>query len=210
VKKIFIISSVMAFVLCACGATTPPTVDPAQVQASALAVANTMYAQTQAAIPPTLAATDTPLPSPTPLPTSTPLPLLPLTTDTPLAVQNPPTNASSNSCNGPLVNNPKAAPDAGKIGTNIKIANATKASITVSLYLNLNNQGECGFKSYVLAPANSIIIANALPFGCYNISAFINDPKKPSRQSYGSCVNITGLDKTTITITATGIKVTGP
>jgi len=127
-----------------------------------------------------------------------------------LAVQNPPTNASSDSCNGPLTNNPKAAPDAGKIGTNIKLANATKATITVSLYLNLNKQGECGFKSYVLPRSDSIVIANTLPFGCYNISAFINDPKKPSQQSYGSCVNITGVDKTTITVTATGIKVTGP
>jgi len=209
VKKIFIISSVMAFVLCACGATTPPTVDPAQVQASALAVANTMYAQTQAAIPPTLVSTDTPQPSPTPLPTSTPPALLPLTTDTPLAVQNPPTNASSDSCNGPLTNNPKAAPDAGKIGTNIKIVNTTKATVKVSLYLNLNKQGECGYKGYVLSPTSSIAVVNDLPFGCYSINALVDDPKKPSKPT-GRSVCITGLDKTTITISADTIKVTGP
>ncbi len=209
-KSLLLICSVFALTLTACGATPPPTIDASQVQASALAVASTMYAMTQAVIPPTFVPTDTPVPSPTDLPSSTPLPLLPLTTDTPFALQNPTSVPSTDSCNGPLVNKPSAAPDAGKIGTNIKIVNATKANITVSLYLNKNQQGECGYKSYVLSKSNSISITNALPFGCYNISAFVNDPKKPTQPSYGSCVNITGVDKTTITVSADSIKVTGP
>lgn len=209
-KSLFFISSILALTLTACGTTPPPTIDASQVQASALAVASTMYAMTQAAIPPTFVPTDTPLPSPTDLPSPTLLPVLPLTTDTPFAIQNPTSAPSTDSCNGPLINKPSAAPDAGKIGTNIKISNATKATITVSLYLNKNQQGECGYKSYVLAKSNSISITNALPFGCYNISAFVNDPKKPTSPSYGSCVNITGVDKTTITVSPDSIKVTGP
>ena len=213
-KSLLFIAAILALSISACGTTPPPTIDAAQVQASAIAVANTMYALTQAAIPPTIAMTDAPLPSPTIQPSPTPLPVIviPLTTDTPLAlvVQNPPTSSSTDSCNGPLSNKPKAAPDAGKISTNIKITNATKATITVSLYLNKNQQGECGLKSYVLSKSSSITIANALPFGCYSISAFVNDPKKPTHPSYASCVNITGLDKTTITILADSIKVTGP
>jgi hypothetical protein len=210
VKRLLFISSVLALALSACGAAATPTIDASQVQASALAVASTMYAMTQAAIPPTFVPTDTPLPSPTDLPSPTLLPVLPLVTDMPLAIQVPPTSSSTDSCNGPLVNKPSAAPDAGKVGTNIKIANATKATITVSLYLNKNQQGECGYKSYVISKSNSISIINALPFGCYNISAFVNDPKKPTQPSYGSCVNITGIDKTTITVSADTIKVTGP
>jgi hypothetical protein len=210
VKQFLLISMFLTFSLSSCQAATPPTVDPAQVQASAVAVASTMYAQTLAAIPPTNVPTDSPVPSPTDLPSPTPLPQLTLPTNTPFAVLNPSPNPGTDNCNGPLTNNPKAAPDAGKIGTNIKIVNAAKASITVSLYLNKNQQGECGFKSYVLPQGGTITIANDLPFGCYNISAFINDTKKPSYQSYGSCVNITGVDKTTINITANGIKVVGP
>jgi hypothetical protein len=210
VKNLFFVSFVLALTLTACGATPPPTVDASQVQASALAVASTMYAMTQAAIPPTFVPSDTPVPSPTDMPSPTPLTLLPITTDTPFALQNPTSVPSTDSCNGPLVNKPKAAPDAGKIGTNIKITNSTKASITVSLFLNKNKQGECGFKSYTLTKSSSITIANALPFGCYSISAFVNDPKKPTSPSYGSCVNITGVDKTTITVLADSIKVTGP
>jgi hypothetical protein len=108
-----------------------------------------------------------------------------------------------------LTNNPKGSADAGKIGTNIKIVNTTKAPITISLYLSKNKLGECGYKSYALSPTSTIAIVNDLPFGCYFLSAFINDPKKPNQASFGP-VCITGTDKTTISVLATSIKVTGP
>ena len=208
-KRFLFISFVLTFVMSSCQAKAAPTVDPAQVQASAIAMANTMAAQTQAAIPPTLVPTDTLIPSPSPLPSPTDLPLLPITTDTPLTVTSPSPNQNTDPCNGPLTNNPKAAPDAGKIGSNVKIVNTTKASITISLYLNKNQQGECGYKSFVLSPTSSITIANSLPYGCYNLFALINDPKKPSQAS-GGPVCITGPDKTTINVLAETIKVTGP
>ncbi len=77
-KPMLFIAIVLTFILSACGAKAVPTVDPAQVQASAVAAANTIVAMTQAAlptqtpVPPTVAATDTPQPTPTipALPTS--------------------------------------------------------------------------------------------------------------------------------------------
>ena len=62
-KPIMIVATMLAFLISACGAKAVPTIDPAQVQASAMAAANTMVAMTQAAIPtetlapPTAAAT---------------------------------------------------------------------------------------------------------------------------------------------------------
>ncbi len=43
-KPILFIAIVLTFILSACGARAVPTVDPAQVQASAVAAANTMVA----------------------------------------------------------------------------------------------------------------------------------------------------------------------
>ena len=43
-KPILIIATVLAFTLSACGAKAVPTVDPAMIQASAVAAANTMVA----------------------------------------------------------------------------------------------------------------------------------------------------------------------
>ncbi|HEY9151300.1 MAG TPA: hypothetical protein VIN60_00325, partial [Anaerolineales bacterium] len=56
-KPILLIATVAAFLLSACGAKAVPTIDPAQVQASAVAAANTIVAMTQAAMP-----TETPVP----------------------------------------------------------------------------------------------------------------------------------------------------
>jgi len=209
VKRFLFIASVLALIITACQGNPVPTIDAVQVQGSAVAVASTMFALTQAAIPPTDVPTDTPMPSPIPLPTDTPVPQPLVETDTPAVVQSPVANTGTGSCNGPLTSKPVAAPDAGKIGSNVKIVNATKASVTISLYLNLNKLGECGFKSYVIPHSMSITIANDLPYGCYNLSAYVNDPKKPS-QPTGNQVCITGPDKTTITVSADSIKVTGP
>ncbi len=50
-KSILTINAVLVLLLSACGAKAVPTVNPAQVQASAVAAANTMVAMTQAAVP---------------------------------------------------------------------------------------------------------------------------------------------------------------
>lgn len=192
----------LALILAACAPQAAPTVDSVQIQASAAAMANTMVAETQAAIPPIATATDTPLPSPTPLPTSTETPV-------PTVVEVSPTVA--NPCNVPFFANPVAAPDAGKVnnGASIFITNTTKAPITASLYLSKNEFGQCGFVSYVIAPMQSVSIVNVLPYGCYYASAYVNDPKKPSHPTGGPAC-ITGPDRTTFTVSADRIKITGP
>lgn len=207
-KPLIIIAVILALLLSACGAKAAPTIDPAQVQASAISMASTMVAQTQAAIPPTPTFTDTPFPSPTPLPLPT-LDISPTETIAPVATQSS-SNTSSDPCNKPL-----GATSAGtgklpnsKTG-NVLIVNGTKAPITVSLYLALNKAGQCGYLSYAIAPSRSIFLANVLPYGCYYASALINDPKRPSQASGGPAC-ITGPDKTTFTVTATTIKINGP
>jgi hypothetical protein len=114
-------------------------------------------------------------------------------------------------CNGPFFANPVAAADAGKVnnGANIIIINTTKASVTASLYLAKNEFGQCGYVSYVIPPKQSVTVMNVLPYGCYYASAYVNDPKKPSNPSNGPAC-ITGPDRTTFTISADRIQITGP
>src|SRR5512140_986942 len=80
-KRVLFTSMVLALLLSACAPATPTT-DPAQIQASAVAAANTMVALTQAAVPTETPVPPTALPSPTPLPSPTllALPTLALTT----------------------------------------------------------------------------------------------------------------------------------
>ncbi len=210
-KRSALIAAILALLLTACGAKAAPTIDPAQVQASAVAAANTMMAQTQEAMP---TFTDTPEPSPTPQPSPTPMPLPTLDTTATATSALQPTqaagNASGDPCSGPL--DTKSA-GSGKLANgstgNVLIVNGTKASVTISLYLAKNKFGQCGYLSYVLAPSQSTFLANVLPYGCYYASAFVNDPKKPSNPSGGPAC-ITGPDKTTFTVTADTIKITGP
>lgn len=191
---------VLGLLLTACGAEAAPTVSPEQIQASAAVMASTMSAETQAAMP---------TPTSTPLPTETPLPPTETPTLVPtIEIPSPTTAVTGDPCNGPLFGNPQGA-DAGKVGTNFMLRNSTKASITISLSLAMNPFGQCGYVSYVIAPNQSVSVVNELPYGCYSAFAFINDPKKPSTASGGPAC-ITGPDKTTFTVSADMIKITGP
>lgn len=197
-KRNIFIMIVIALMLSACG---PAAVD---VQASETALVSTMIVGMMSAIPPTSTLTDTPVPSETSQPTST-------LTETPMPTIEISPTPSVDPCSGPLFANPVAASDAGKVdnGASVFIKNTTKASITVSLYLSKNKFGQCGFVSYVIAPSQSVSVVNELPYGCYSAFAYINDPKKPSTASGGPAC-ITGPDKTTFTVSADKIKITGP
>jgi hypothetical protein len=201
-KQLLFILTASALLLSACGSKAPPTIDPVQVQASALAAAGTMIAQTQAAIPPTPAPSDTPQPTPTDLASPTPLLTLPTLPSFPTA-EAPTASGTGSDCNGALSSKP-----AGPMAT-VKIQNATKYLVTISLYLIKNKFGDCGYRSYVIAAMQSVSSTSAFPFGCYDSYAFSQDPKKPFHVSSGpDC--ITGPDKTTFTIQLTILKVTGP
>jgi hypothetical protein len=186
-KRIVLVVIALVFALTACGAKSTPVVPTQVVDTS------------------TPEPTNTPLPSATPPPTATETPI-----PTATIIEASPT-ATTDPCDGPLLANPVGAADAGKIdnGASIYILNTTNVPVTVSLYLSKNNFGQCGSVSYVLPPHGSVSVVNQLPYGCYYASAYVNDPKKPSRASGGPAC-ITGPDRTTFSVAANRIKITGP
>ncbi|HTP03426.1 MAG TPA: hypothetical protein VMJ64_18775 [Anaerolineales bacterium] len=186
-----------ALLLAACAPATPPPADPAQVQA----FANTMVAQTEAAIP---TRTPTPLPSATPLPSPTPLPPPTLVPEASPTVASSGSGARSEACNGMLSSSPK-----GPL-TTMKIVNANKAPVTVSLYLSKTSFGECGYRAYTLGPMDSVYDATTLPQGCYTAFALVNDPKKPSTASSVGAMCPNNDDKWTMVIQAEVIKFYSP
>lgn len=192
----------LSIVLSACGAQGTPTINPADVQTTAIAAAFTVVAQTQAAIP-----TNTPIP-PTETPTATPQPtetpatlvtealLLPTLTATIQA-----SSGGGDPCNQPLKSSPAGHP------TKILLANKTRAPITASLYLNITPFGECGYRGYNLGPNDSVLITD-LTTGCYNVGVFVNDAQSPSKAFGYGCIN--NPDKWTFEVYADYVKFFGP
>ena len=188
----------VALIMSACGAEAVPTIDPLDVQNTAVAAAFTMVAETQAAIPTATPVPPTDTPSPTPPPTDTPIP------SPTLEVTLAPTQQSagnSDPCNAPLPSAPDGRP------TTIKLVNQTKAPVVASLYLNLTPFGVCGYRGYNLGKGGAVTITD-LPQGCYNVSVYVNDPKKPSKAFGYGCIN--NSDKWTFDINAESVKFTGP
>ena len=122
-KPILIMIAVLAFALSACGGQTVPTIDPAQVQASAVAAAGTIVAMTQAAMPTATAGppTDTPTDTPQVGPTIPPLPTSPI-------LASPTAAASGDDCNSKI-----SLSHGEKMGT-FKVNNKSKQPITVSFF----------------------------------------------------------------------------
>jgi len=203
-KKILIFGAVFCLVASACGSgqATVPTVSPVDIKNTAEAAAFTIVAQTLAAIP-----TAT-LPPPTEIPTQTPL-----VTDTPLSLPTtsialPSATSVANASGDPCSTRVLSWSPLGR-NTTIRIANTTKAAVTVSLYLNETaDHNECGYRSYSLGPRNSVVISDLVQ-GCYDLWAFNNDSKNPVNAASGtSCIN--DPDKWTFEIHPDFIKFTGP
>jgi len=194
-KIMLIVATVLTILLSACGAKPVPTVDPAQVQASAMAAANTMVAMTQAAmptetpIPPTVAPTDTPAPTPTIPPIAT-LPVIASPTTAPAS-------SSTDECKFLSVSK-------GEKMAKILFNNKTNVLMGVTFYLKKNAFGDCGYWSTQVKPHDSITITN-LPIGCYYVGAWTLSGK-PDFQNLGYpfCDNIT--DKFTINATVDTIS----
>ena len=171
-KSIWIIVVLLSLLVSSCGAKATPTVNPVDVQNTAVAAAFTMVAETQAAIP-----TATPVPPtetsvPTALPTVTPLasptldPLLASPTIIPTFTPGASTssNSSGDPCNQPLTswNGPSAS---------LTVTNETKpkGTIILSLYV-VTELGECGYLN---------VYGNSLsgPVGQYSAGAFVDGKK---------------------------------
>lgn len=163
--KISSILLTLTFLISACGsAPATPSISSEDLQSTAVAIAFTMVAETQAALPTnTLPPTETPLPTFTHTPESSPTPNLTLTLDalTP-AVQ--PTATGNDPCNKPLTswNVPTAS---------FTIVNETQPKGTILLLMSAaTSHGECGWLP---------IYGNSFsgPVGMYSAAAFVDGQK---------------------------------
>lgn len=175
---------VITIFISACGAPqAAPTVNPLDLQSTAVASALTILAETQAAIP-----TATP-PSPTATVTNIPLPtntFIPLPTAGAVLTQNPGGNSDAGD---PCIS--KVLPDTLTGNTiKIRIDNPTKGTIMLSVNLHPGNpQGVCGYRGYTLAAGESLVI-NDLVEGCYSLWAWNPDPNEYFMVTNGtSCLN---------------------
>jgi len=185
-----------ATIISACGAEAVPTISALDVQNTAVAAAFTMVAQTQAAIPTATPVPPTETATQTPLPTNTSLALPTLET---IVTSAPASTAGGDPCLTRILSwSPKGRP------TKIRIVNTTKATITVSLYLNETpDHFECGYRVYNLTGRGDVLISDLVQ-GCYNVWAFNNDPKTPVNAQGFGCIN--NPDKWTIEISQGSIK----
>jgi hypothetical protein len=207
-KQILFVLAALALLSSAACAQTPasPTVDPGQIQASAVAAANTMVALTQAAIPTDTQMPPTPLSSPTDQSTPTPFALPTLDNSFPTA--SAPTLAPASggtsvaNCNQPL------ALKTGGPKTPLHIINSTKGTANIGLYLSLNAFGDCGFvRTSPIAKNGSADYT--LPAGCYYPTAYVNDPNHQST-AQGPTFCIKGPLKWTIFVEPDNFKISPP
>lgn len=200
-QMLFVVAAIALLSSAACAQATP-TVDPSQIQASAVAAANTMVALTQAAIPTDTPVPPSPLPSPTELPSPTPF-ALPTLDNSSFPTASVPTvsagaGTSVSNCNQPMSINP-----AGK-KTPLHIINTTKGTVNLSLYLNITPFGECGFARISPIPKNGSS-DYTLPSGIYYACGYANDPKHQSTPC-GYTFNLKGPLKLTLYIYADTFK----
>lgn len=196
-KAIYIISILMAMVLAACGPSATPTMNPADVQGTAVAAAWTVVAMTQESIPTATPIPPTEVPSPTPLPTFTPLPP-PTTSDFPTqpSVFSAPTNIPAGGPTADPCNAPIAESAAGhKVRVDLK--NKSSGTAILSLYLAKTEFGECGIYSFRLGQGDNQV---SLLEGCYWAGAFIEGPKHRSKAFGNFCISDPS-HKWTVTIT---------
>ncbi|HTP03427.1 MAG TPA: hypothetical protein VMJ64_18780 [Anaerolineales bacterium] len=201
-RTLFVIL-LLGLCLSAC-APAAPTIDPAQIQASAVSAASTMIALTVAAVPTNTPVPPTPIPSPTlPPPTLAPLPTLP-------AGQASPTTASASTCNQLL--------DVGASGPTapVLIKNNTKGQITFNMGFNKKNTfGQCGYMSTVVGKGQSStvhvpLVHTNLGDACYWVYVWVNDPKTPKTLSPNAVYCIDNGLKWTFNVTPTNVVLAPP
>jgi hypothetical protein len=175
----------LAILLAACAPQGTPTLSSADVAGTAVAEAWIRVTQTAAAIP---TATPTEPPSPTPLPPpATFTPLAPPTLDIAL-LPSPTSTSSGDECWKPLVVSSNAKM------TRLRLQNETKGPVILTIYLHKTPFGDCGYTGYNIGKGERVFID--YPQGCYDFSAFLNDPKNPGKSfggGAGTCANNSDL-----------------
>jgi len=167
-KRSMIIFAIIALALTACGPAAEPTMNPADVQGTAMAVAMTMVAETQAAIPTATTIPPTEIPSATPFPTNTLAPLSLASPTQPIGVL--PTNTTIPSVGS---NDPCLQPLTSWDGESAKLIlqNNTKPKGHVVLALGFTtNMGQCGILSASFDGPASLTV----PIGSFWASAFVD------------------------------------
>ena len=157
----------ITLIISACGAqaTPAPIGNAIDIQGTVAAAAFTIVAETQAAIP-----------------TATPPPPTATFTDTPVSTNTFPPFLSTEvivtpvpSDGDPCINQVLPATLQGET-VRIRINNSTEVALSLTVYLNQTGpQGECGYRSYTLAPGQFVLI-NDLVEGCYTLWAWNPDP----------------------------------
>lgn len=158
---------VITLLISACGAkaTPPPAISAVDMQLTSAAVALTMFAETQAAVP-------TATPQPTETVTNTPAP-----TNTFIPVSSLTAAATENSSDADPCEDKVLPPVLEGKTVKLRINNSTKASVNVSVYLNRTiPPNVCGYRAYTLEPGNSLVI-NDMVEGCFTIWAWNPDPE---------------------------------
>ena len=169
---------IFVLIVSACGARGAPQAMPTSIGRT-VDVENTMIAQIATSLEETHAAvpTDTPLPTATvtntPAASATLAPLPTLGTTSPVVpAGNPGTTVNSGD---PCINKVLPAELKGE-PIRIRIDNPTSATLMLSVNLQQSGpQSECGYRSYTLAPGESLVI-NDLVEGCYTLWAWNPDP----------------------------------
>lgn len=192
-KKIVLFLATLSFLLNACGGTpaedAPPELTGEDVQATALAMAWTMAAETIAAMP-----TSTPVP-PTETPTIVP-PTATMTLVPTLALPTITNTPDKDICDQFLGS--WAGPT-----SKLRIVNMTKSTANVSLYLGPNNaHNQCGYL-YVPSLEKKQDAILSVPYGTYSMYVWlVGDNHSVSGGGYG----IGNPDKHTLEIRNDTIK----
>jgi hypothetical protein len=209
-KQILFVAAVLVLLMSSACAQATPTVDPAQIQASAVAAANTMVAMTQAAIPTATDIPPSPLPSPTELPSPTPEALATLDLSS-FPTASAPTAASGGTGSDPCAPDAPYKPmDPGAAGPkirNLDISNETNGSIILSLYLNKTPFGECGGRAFNIGPHQDLTVDD-MKIGCYDAGAFITG--KTTSKAFGHFCIMDNTHKWKILVGTEVIRLIGP
>jgi len=162
---------VMMLIVSACGASpqAAPTINPIDLQSTAISAASTIIAETQVAIPTATSIPPTATLTNTPMPTNT---FIPLPTE---GIASTPYPGGNSNTGDPCIN--KVLP--GKLTGNpikIRIDNPTNGTINLTVYLQSGNpQGVCGYRVYALTAGQSLVITDLVE-GCYSLWAWNPDP----------------------------------
>ena len=179
-KQLTILSTLILFILSACGGAAEPTITAADVEGTAVANAWIALTQTQAALP---TQTPSPIPSETPTiqPTMTAAALvLPTLAPPTLAVVTTPTNPADDPCNQPPPAEPKG------LTVKVKFVNKSGGQAALSFGMNFPNKiGECGTYGYTLGPFDEPTVT--VLAGCYWGYAWITGDK-PSVAKTGDAI----------------------